>query len=233
MAPWIGRRFARRLRHGLRRRLRPVRWGNLRRLTPLTDDWGLSRGTPIDRVYIEGFLEEHRDHVVGRVLEVQDAAYTRRFGGDRVTRSDVLDRDPSNPHATVVADLGLPGTLGSAAYDCVILTQTVQLVADARTALRNAYDALVPGGTLLLTTHGISMAHVEEDRWRWTPASLEVDLRALLPGAEIDVAGHGNVLAATAHLWGLAAEDLTPEELAPTDPRFPVVVTACVRRPLS
>lgn len=231
MAPWIGRRFARRVRHGIRRTLSPVRWGNLRRLAPFTDDWGLSRGTPIDRIYIEGFLEVHRDRVVGRVLEVQDAAYTERLGGRQVTRSDVLDIDPSNPHATVVADLGSPDALDSAVYDCVILTQTVQLVVDVRAALRNVYRALAPGGTLLLTAHGTSMVYDAEDRWRWTPASLELELRALAPGAEIDVAGHGNVLAATAHLWGLAAEDLSSEELAANDPRFPVVVTACVRRP--
>jgi len=231
MSPWVGRRIVRQGRRRIRRRLRPVRWGNLRRLEPVTSDWGLSRGTPIDRVYIESFLEQHRSRVQGRVLEVQDADYTRRFGDGHVEHSDVIDIDPANPHATIITDLGVPGALPVGAFDCIILTQTVQLIADARTALRNAYAALAPGGVILLTTHGTSMAYETADRWRWTPDSLELDLRETAPGAQLEVTGHGNVLAATAHLWGLAAEDLTTDELAYHDPRFPVIVTALVERP--
>ena len=41
----------------------------------------------------------------GRVLEIGDDEYTRRFGGDRVERSDVLHVEEGNPQATIVADL--------------------------------------------------------------------------------------------------------------------------------
>lgn len=58
---------------------------------PLTSDWGFSRGLPVDRPYIEAFLERHAADIRGRVLEVGDDSYTRRFGGERVTQRDVLD----------------------------------------------------------------------------------------------------------------------------------------------
>ena len=35
-----------------------VRFGDLRRLSPISRHFGFDRGTPIDRYYIEGFLAE-------------------------------------------------------------------------------------------------------------------------------------------------------------------------------
>jgi hypothetical protein len=81
-----------------------VRWGTLRRVAPISRVFGLDRGTAVDRYYIEEFLERHRGDVHGRVLEVADATYTRRFGGDHVTSSDVLHAVTGNPSATLVAD---------------------------------------------------------------------------------------------------------------------------------
>jgi hypothetical protein len=42
-----------------RRAARPVRLAMLGRRGPLSADWGVDRGTPIDRVYIEAFLDHH------------------------------------------------------------------------------------------------------------------------------------------------------------------------------
>ena len=67
-----------------------VNFGDLRRTTPFCANYGYSRGNPVDRYYIEGFLARHAADVHGRVLEVGDHTYTRRFGGSRVTDSDVL-----------------------------------------------------------------------------------------------------------------------------------------------
>src|SRR2546430_15816546 len=66
---------------------RRARWGNLRRLEPLSETFGWDRGTPIDRVYIEQFLSSHAADIDGRVLEVKDARYTERFGAG-ATRSE-------------------------------------------------------------------------------------------------------------------------------------------------
>ena len=51
----------------VRREPRPmmgwVRFGSLRRLTPISRDYGYDRGKPIDRYYIESFLACHADKV--------------------------------------------------------------------------------------------------------------------------------------------------------------------------
>ena len=67
-----------------------VRFGDLHRLTPISQCFGFDRGLPVDRYYIERFLARHASEIVGRVLEIGDDTYTRRFGGSRVSRSDVL-----------------------------------------------------------------------------------------------------------------------------------------------
>ena len=47
-----------------------VDFGDLRRLTPISKDWGYDRGKPIDRYYIERFLSLYKEDIRGRVLEV-------------------------------------------------------------------------------------------------------------------------------------------------------------------
>jgi hypothetical protein len=38
-----------------------INWGGFRRTKPYSNYWGLERGRPIDRYYIEKFLEEQQD----------------------------------------------------------------------------------------------------------------------------------------------------------------------------
>src|SRR4029453_6418016 len=128
-----------------------VKWGSLRRTRPFSRYWGYDRGTPIDRIYIETFLHAHASDVKGNGLEVMTPAYLERFGGDRVVRRDVLDIDPANTQATVVADLNDADSLPAARFDCIVFTQTLHLVPVTRVALANIWRALAPGGVLLLT----------------------------------------------------------------------------------
>jgi len=123
-----------RLREALRRRaarwrVRPpvgwVRFGSFGRVHPISRAFGLDRGTPIDRYYVEKFLSEHAADIRGHVMEVGDDTYTRRFGGERVTHSDVLHVTLGNPQATLVGSLETGAGLGGREYDCLIITQTL------------------------------------------------------------------------------------------------------------
>ena len=61
-----------------------VRVGLLRRVTPIGKCFGIDRGGPIDRYYIDGFIERHRHEIRGVVLEAGGfSSYTKRFGEDR------------------------------------------------------------------------------------------------------------------------------------------------------
>lgn len=220
-------RGARRAAGALRRGRRPVRFGSFASPRPLSAGWGYDRGTPVDRWYIEDFLERHRDDVTGRVLEVKDSGYTRRFGRG-VTQAAVLDVDPDNPSATVVADLGRPGSLPEAAFECLVVTQTLQYVLDVPAALANAHRALAPGGVLLATVPAVSpvTAPPLTDYWRFTAGAMARLLEDSFGPGAATVQARGNVLATIAFLEGLAAEDLAADELSHDDPRLPLVVCA-------
>jgi GT2 family glycosyltransferase/SAM-dependent methyltransferase len=212
-----------------------VRFGDLRRLEPLSRAFGAERGLPVDRHYIEGFLRAHAADLRGRTLEVGDDAYTRRFGKDRVARRDVLHVDPAARGATFVADLAAGESLPSEAFDCIVLTQTLHLVYDLRAAVATLHRILRPGGVLLASVPGISQIADDEwsRTWCWslTPISARRLFTEFFPAAAVEVEAHGNVLAATAFLQGISAGELREEELAHRDPAYPLVVTVRAVKP--
>ena len=225
-------------RQRLRRVAHPVggpRFGNLRRVTPLSRHFGMERGQPLDRHYIERFLARNSDAIAGRVLEIGDDTYTRRFGGERVAVRDVLHVAEGNPHATIVDDLASGHLIPSNAFDCVILTQTLHLIYDVRAAVATLHRILKPGGIVLATVPGISQIHGGRWKsvwyWSFTPAAVRRLFAEHFPTADLQVRSHGNVLAASAFLFGLAGEELSLEELDANDPLYPVIVTVRARKP--
>ncbi|MFZ3234575.1 MAG: glycosyltransferase [Stellaceae bacterium] len=215
-------------------RRKSVKFGDLRRLRPISSNFGFDRGKPVDRRYIEDFLSRHAEDIKGRVLEIGDNTYTRQYGEARVTRSDVLHVSAENPAATLVGDLAEGHNLPSAAFDCIVLTQTLHFIYDISKAAATLHRMLKPGGVLLVTVAGVSCIE-QEPNWAplWTLSSTA--LRRLLGGAfgddQVCVSAYGNVLAAVAFLHGLAESELRPAELDAHDPQYPVIVAArAVRR---
>lgn len=203
----------------------------LRRLKPISAVFGLDRGLPIDRYYIEGFLQRHASEIRGRVLEMGDDTYTRRFGGDKVTQADVLHVVPGRHGATITADLTCADHIPAGTYDCIVFVQTLQMIYDSRAALRHLHRILKPGGVLLATTHGISKIgrRVDIDHWgeywRLTTQSAQRLFEEAFLAGNVRVESRGNVLAAIAALHGLTAQELEPHELDYCDPDYEVLIT--------
>lgn len=203
--------------------------GDLGRLTPISDQWGFDRGTPIDRHYIEEFLSAHADDIAGAVLEVDAPTYTRRFGGRGVRRSEVLHVEDDRPGVTMVGDLTRPDAFEPEQFDCVILTQTLQFIPRPDAAIRTVHRILRPGGVVLATFPGISKISREDmDRWgchySFTSLSAARSFGEVFGPEAVTVDAAGNVLAAAAFLYGLAAADLAPSDLAHRDPDYELLV---------
>jgi len=204
-----------------------IDWGDLRRMEPVSARWGFDRGRPIDRYFIEKFLQKHTADVKGYCLEVMNDAYIRKIGADRVSASEVLDINAQNPNATIIGDLTDPSTLKLYAFDCFILTQTLPVIYDGNAVIRNSYAALKPGGVLLITVPAMSRYSPHpEDYWRFTDKSLERLIADNTDSDDYEIEMHGNLVCSIGFLIGAASRELEPSELEYYDPRFPIVIAA-------
>lgn len=225
----LGPHWTTKLRCVFRGKRLPI-WGNLRSESPFSEEYGFDRGTPIDRYYLHKFLQGHRAHITGDVLEVQGSGYTQQFG-QGVTSADSFDIDPRF-RPTYVCDLADSETvLSSNRYDCCLLPNTLQHLRDIEACLRNALRVIKPGG-IILASSAVFVPLISDgaDYWRLSRMGWEQITVRVWAGSEVKIEAHGNCLAALASMLGLASEELTPAELNFQSRRYPVLVTIWCRK---
>jgi hypothetical protein len=208
------------------------RWGNLRRTTPFSSTYGFERGTPIDRHYLHQFLAAHQDLIGGDVLEVQTNDHTARFGRG-VISAHTFDIVPDFA-PTFLCDIShCANVIPTRSYDCLLLPNALPHFRELDLALAQIARIVRPGGAILASAAGLlPLTGDAPDYWRFSPDGWRERLAASWPGMTIEVAGHGNCLAAVAAQFGLALEELTEAELNVCDPRFPVLITIAGRMPV-
>lgn len=208
-----------------------VDFGSFRRLKPISSGWGFDRGTPIDRYYIGKFLNKNKNNIKGRVLEIGENYYTKKYGDDRVLKSEIFHIDENNPDATIVGDISNAEHVNAELFDCVIFTQTLQLIYDFKNAIYHIHRILKKDGVLLATFPGITQTYDQEwgNYWCWsfTPLSAKKIFSEFFSERNLDIENFGNVLSATSFLQGLSMEELSNEELDFNDKGY--VVTIAVR----
>ena len=202
---------------------------------PVSRVFGFDRGTPIYRYYIERFLDQNKSDIQGCVMEVGSASYTKRFGGSRVDKIDVLHATSGNPHATLVGDLATGSGIPDHAFDCIVLTQVLPFVFDIFGAVKTCHRALRPGGVVLATVPGISqISRYDMDRWgdfwRFTDLSARRLFEEAFGPENVTTETAGNVTVATQFLQGVALEELPAHELDAVDPDYQVIITIRARK---
>jgi len=183
---------------------------------PVSRDFGLSRGTPIDRYYISDFLSKNSGDIKGAALEIAESTYTKEFGSN-VTSFEILHIDDSNRKATIIGDLTKPESLPENKIDCFICTQTLNFIFDFKKAIEGCWKLLKTDGVFLGTVSGISqISRYDMDRWgdywRFTDLSVRKLFEEFFGQENITVETYGNVFAANAFLQGIAIEDLDDTE---------------------
>lgn len=200
---------------------------------PLNRAFGFTRGTPIDRYYIENWLESKKRFICGDVLEIAENTYTKRFCGDDVI-SHILHVSMEQ-EGTIRGDLETGEGIEENSMDCIILTQTIGFIYECKNVISNLYMMLKKGGTALITTGGISqISRYDMDRWghfwSFTVASLKRLIEQSGFGKSYELTVYGNVKTACALLYGIAAEELSKEELAYSDEDYPVSICVVLKK---
>jgi hypothetical protein len=213
----------------LTRLFKKPNWHNLRSLKPISKVFALDRGTPIDRIYIEDFLEKNKECVRGVVCEIADNTYSKKYAQD-VEKFEILHYTNDNDNATIVDDLSNIKTIPKERIDCFILTQTLNFIYDFKSAIQGLYHMLTKDGVALVTVAGISqISRYDMDRlgdyWRFTDLSIKKVFEEIFGENNINVEVYGNVLTSTAFLQGISAEELTKEELFYKDKDYQMTIT--------
>lgn len=115
--------------------------------------------------------------------------------------SSYVGVDPvENPRAELRGSVeALPVPDGS--VDVVLCSQVLEHADDPARAVRELHRVLVPGGRLLLSTHGVQVYHPSPaDYWRWTHAGLEKVLRENGEWASVSVSPSAGTTATLAML---------------------------------
>jgi hypothetical protein len=207
-------------------------------LKPISDQFGFDRGMPLDRYYIENFLKKYSERIAGKVLEVADSRYSKKFGRNVVSfqtlHADLDRKREGTTEGMIIGDLSKPETLPAGVADCFICTQTFNFILEVEKALQGAAKLLAPGGVLLATVAGISRISRYDmerwgDYWRFTPLSAQKLFEKYF--SQVQIFSYGNVFVAKAFLDGLAVEDLTEKAwLDESDPDYPVTIAVFARK---
>ena len=221
--------------NNINRVLFKVDWLNLRILSPISNVFGIDRGKPIDRYFIENFLDDRKDLIKGVVLEIGDNKYTKMFGF-KVTKSEVLTYNIDDSRKNVIiGDLTKYDNLQNDKYDCIILTQTLNFIYDYKKAILGVYHLLKEGGSVLVTSSGISqISEYDNERWgdfwRFTENGLMKSFEEVFPKENINSKSYGNVLSSISYLHGISSEELTDKELEFNDPNYPLLITLIAKK---
>lgn len=193
-------------------------------IQPKSRSFGWDRGTPIDRLYIRKFLEEHKDKIKGRVAEFGDDRYSAMFG---VADSAYVLKWPE-------CDLNKPELLPSNHFDCIICTQVLNFLPDVQQAAHSLYQMLKPGGIALVTMHCISQKSTWDAKqwghyWAIYPdAAFLVFAKAF--GLNYMMRTYGNLWAACLYLEGRVVEEYDEERLLVYDPDYPITICVAAQK---
>lgn len=190
------------------RKLTPVHPATFLSTTkPISRLFGIERGTPIDRYYIDNFLRLTTVDLQTCLwsLEVAEDTYCKKFLPN--AKHDILSYDKG-------MDLTDSSTLPEEKYDVFICTQVFHVIYNVKLAIKGAYRLIKHGGTLLATVAGNISQIAEYDMnqwgyyWGFTGIAIQRLMEEIFGPGNVEVFPYGNVMAATAFIQGVAVEDL-------------------------
>lgn len=211
----------------------PINWGDFGGLEPKSRNYGMDRGTVINRHYVDGFMVRHAEDIRGHVLEFHEPLYAGSLGNG-VTKIDIMD-NRKFAKTTIVYDLTQdPRNAPQEKFDCIIMTMVLNSIFDKDTAMKAIEIMLKHDGVLLFAVPGIcQLARSSEqwwlERWRFSISSVGEFLKR---GFRVtDIEAFGNLHAAICQLSGIALEETSKDLVDIYDPDYPVAICARAVKP--
>jgi len=205
------------------------------RLKPLSEYFSYDRGDlSVHRFYIDQFVNQHSDKILGKVLEVGDSRYISKHSS-RVTDFSILNfskpLDPKGIHC----DLTDLETLPEWGYNAFICTQTFNFIYNFPKAIEGAFQLLDNGGYLLATVSGIQQISKHDDTrwgdyWRFTAKTCQIAFSEIFGAENVSIITYGNIRTTVAALDGMAANELRPSDFDFCDPNFQLVIGIVARK---
>ncbi len=204
-------------------------------LVPISRRFGQERGTAIDRIYIEKFIEEHKNCIRGDVMEIADLRYTQKYEKECNIRKAYMLHVNGWGENVIKGNLETGEGIEENMVDCLIFTQTLQFIYNVHDVIKNIHRMLKPGGTVLITASVVGQIslydyHKWGEYWRITDQAIKKLLCNYFKEEQVEVRSYGNVKTAIAFLYGLCAEDLQSSDFAYDDEQFPMIVVASARK---
>ncbi len=195
---------------------------------PIERDFGSNRGKPLDRYYIEEFIEKNRSIIRGKVLEIGDDRYSKKYLDN--SQINVLrgknNRNYIN-HEGDLLDFNSLKSIGK--FDTLILTNVINFIYEYDIAIKNIAKLITKDGKCLFSVSGLSgLSKFDNERWgdywRFSEKSLYLSLKKHFHNVEIDYFGNASVAAAS--ILGIVTEDLPESTLKIKDYDYPVIIVA-------
>ena len=198
-----------------------IDWGDLRRRFPLCNLFGFTRGTPIDRYYLDKFISEIRPQVAGTVLEVGGVLQNRElYQFSKATEYHTLDI-AANPGVTSVGDVHDPATFKPESLDAVVIFNVLEHCHNPWVVVQNIYIWLKVGGKCFCMVPSAQRLHdIPGDYWRPLPDGMQ---QLFQDYRQKKLYVYGNPLTVVANFMGISAEELSSDELDDFHPDYPVI----------
>ena len=202
-------------------------WGTMRRRFAICEWFGFSRGAPVDRYYLDRFVAEIRERVVGEVLEIGGRSANRElYGFPNVTRYQTLDMRPG-PGVDIVGDAHDPAIHPPDSVDSIVAFNVLEHCEQPWKVVENMRLWLRRGGWAFCMVPNAQRIHaMPRDYWRALPEAVQWMFRDF---STREIRQYGNPTTVIAAYLGIAAEELSRDELDEIHLDYPVATCISAR----
>jgi SAM-dependent methyltransferase len=197
-----------------------LNWGDLKKPVPICQAFGLTRGKPIDRYYLNKFIQEIQPQIAGKILEIGGTPKDKDFYELNPGLSYQVMNIEAGLGIDIVGDAHDVSIIKPESFDSIIIFNVLEHCYAPWQVVENIYTWLKPGGKCFaMVPNAIRIHTTPMDYWRPLPDAFAWMFRNF-SAQKLYV--YGNPMSVIASYHGIATEELTTEELDAFHPDFPV-----------